>query len=47
MTRQAFNWLLAQIENKLANLGVGPSTILPKKQLLATIWILATPDSYR
>jgi len=40
------------LENRLGNLlsrqtATGRSTIPVRKQLLATLWLLATPDSYR
>lgn len=40
------------VENRLGNLlsrqsAVGRLTIPVRKQLLATLWLLATPDSYR
>jgi len=53
MSRDTFNFLLEIIKPELVkkeNQYNGPSgrnTITPEKQLLITIWTLATPDSYR
>lgn len=53
MSRETFNFLLEIIKLELKkkdnrNHGQsGRNTITSEKQLLITIWTLATPDSYR
>lgn len=48
LSRNAYENLLKKIGPALQRKGnIGRHTINPEKQLLATLWILATPDSYR
>lgn len=48
MNREAFENLLIIVSSKIpSNEGPGRPTIPAKKQLLAIIWLLATPESYR
>ncbi|KAJ8950076.1 hypothetical protein NQ314_008082 [Rhamnusium bicolor] len=48
VTLEAFEWLHDRIQPQLQNNNVtGRNSIVPKKQLLAVLWLLATPDSYR
>ena len=46
MSRPTFNKLYALIAQQLLNPGNKPFKSL-EKDLLATIWLLATPDSFR
>lgn len=48
MSRATFEALLEKIDKFLINNNnVGRSTVDPRKQLLAVLWLLGTPDSYR
>lgn len=48
ITRETFQSLLITIGPKMKNTtGTGRPMVPVEKQLLATIWLLATPDSYR
>lgn len=48
MNRTTFNWLMRQLSPHLVNsAGTGRQTTAVEKQLLAVIWFLSTPDSYR
>ncbi|KAJ8931078.1 hypothetical protein NQ314_016054 [Rhamnusium bicolor] len=47
LTREAFNWVQSQIKDKLDTNSKYKANIPSEKQLLAAIWILSTPDSYR
>jgi hypothetical protein len=48
LTQEAFETLLRIVAPRLQNnASTGRPTICVKKQLLAVIWLLGTPDSYR
>lgn len=48
VNRTTFNFLLGAISNSLVSKrSAGRQTIDPSKQILAVLWLLATPDSYR
>lgn len=48
LKRRTFELLLQRLMPHLENEhGSGRPTISPNKQLLAVLWLLATPDSYR
>lgn len=47
LSLQAFNWLLERIGPNIYNASVGRKTVQPKIQVLAVLWLLATPESYR
>lgn len=42
-----FEFLLGEIAEKLKRIADGNQMITPEKQLLITLWRMATPDSYR
>lgn len=45
---QSFEWLLQILKPDLeSNSVIGRPNIETRKQLLSTLWLLATPDSYR
>lgn len=46
LNRESFNWLINALGRRLES-PVGRHVIDPHKQLLAVLWLLATPDSYR
>lgn len=45
VTRQAFNWLHEKVAHHLKTFFYGPQQLSAEKQLLASIWILSTPES--
>lgn len=47
ITVTSFQWLLNRIALLLESARAAGQTTDPKKQLLAFLWLLATPDSYR
>jgi hypothetical protein len=47
MTYETFEHLLSIMNPILIRHTSGPPNVSPEKQLLAVIWLLATPDSYR
>lgn len=47
MTFETFEHLLSILNPILERHTSGPLSVPPKKQVLAVIWLLATPDSYR
>lgn len=47
LSREAFNWVHNRIKDKLDSNSKYKANIPSDKQLLAAIWILSTPDSYR
>nr|XP_022909151.1 uncharacterized protein LOC111420404 [Onthophagus taurus] len=44
---EAFDYLLAKLSPHLQSQKPGPANVPSNVQLLSTIWLLATPDSYR
>lgn len=48
VSRPVFENLLSHVHNKIAKvLVIGRDRISSERQLLAVLWLLATPDSYR
>ncbi|KAF5281931.1 hypothetical protein FQR65_LT14457 [Abscondita terminalis] len=47
MRRATFNFILNLIRPAIRRIRYGRETIPPEKQLLITLWRMATPDSYR